>query len=287
MSSTRDLFRLVKFEHTLFALPFAFVGAIAAGAGWPSPQTVLLILGAMVGARTSAMALNRLIDLPLDAKNPRTSKWELPSGKVRKRDAWGLVFGGLVLLGFCARLLNPLDEDLPLALRLAPLAVALLALYPYTKRWGWWCHLWLGAVLACAPAGGWIAVAGGWGDALWWIVVGIMFWVAGFDILYSLQDLPFDKENNLKSIPVFWGETKAFVIARTFHAFALLGFVGFGGVVGWGIAWWLGCGIAGALLVYQHRIVGPRNLERLDAAFFAANGWLSIVLGVAAWLAAQ
>lgn len=279
MAPARDLLRLVKFEHTVFALPFAYLGALAAEGGWPTARTGWLILAAMVGARTAAMALNRLVDLPYDRKNPRTRGWELVTGRVKGGEAWLLVLGGAALLGWAAWLLNPL------ALALSPLALLLLAAYPYTKRWGWWCHLWLGATLAAAPLGGWVAVRGGLPPHLAWIGAGVTLWVAGFDTLYAMQDVKFDRQEGLHSLPALLGEERAFWWARVCHAGALAGFAGFGLALGWGAPWWAGLVVAGSLLVWQHTLVGPGRLERLNAAFFGANGWLSAALLVAAWAA--
>lgn len=263
----------------MFALPFAYVGAMAAADGWPAASVAWRILWAMVGARTAAMALNRLIDLELDRRNPRTAGRHLVTGDLSPGHAWVLVLAGVALLAWAA-------AGLPaLAMRLAPLAVFLLATYSYTKRWGWWCHLWLGAVLACAPAGGWVAVHGDLPLVLGWIALGVTLWVAGFDVLYAMQDMEFDRREGVRSIPALWGERAGFAWARALHLGAFLSFSAWGAALGWGAWWWAGLAVALALLVWQHRLVGPGRLERLNAAFFGANGWLSVALGAAAWAA--
>ncbi len=278
MSITSSMLRLVKFEHTIFALPFAFVGVIAGLRSFPDSKTSLLILGAMIGARTAAMGLNRIIDLPYDKKNPRTKKWELVTGEIKEKPVWILIFFSLIILGYCTKELSHL------AWQLSPIAILLLSIYPFTKRWGIFCHLWLGLTLSCAPAGGFIAVTNGWGDNLYMICLAVTFWVAGFDILYSMQDTSFDKKEGLYSIPSVYGKEKAFLISRIFHFFAAIFFFLFGKAFDWSQSWTIGCCLMTILLVWQHSIISPKNLKKINASFFSANGWISVLLLIAASL---
>ncbi len=278
MNLFSSMLRLVKFEHTIFALPFAFVGVIAGLRSLPDSKTTFLILGAMIGARTAAMGLNRIIDLPYDKKNPRTKEWELATGKVKEKSVWILVFCSLIILGYCTKELSTL------AWKLSPIAILLLSIYPFTKRWGAFCHIWLGLTLSCAPAGGFIAVTNGWGENLYLICLAITFWVAGFDILYSMQDISFDKREGLYSIPSIYGKRKAFLISRIFHFSAAVFFFLFGKAFDWNQNWLIGCFLMTALLIWQHSIISPKNLKKINASFFSANGWISVLLLIAACL---
>jgi len=272
MNSLLSILKLIKFEHTIFALPFAFVGLIAGLRDYPDTKTTYLILAAMIGARTAAMGLNRLIDYSYDKKNPRSKNWGLVTGAVKKRSVWILVFVGLMILGYSAKNLNELTWQL------APIAVLLLSIYPFTKRWGVFCHFWLGATLACAPAGGFIAATGGWGDNLYLICLAVTFWVAGFDILYSLQDIEFDKKMKLYSIPSIYGAEKALLSSRILHFLAAILFFLFGSAFDWSQGWTIACILMFFLLFWQHSIISANNIKRINAAFFSANGWISILL---------
>jgi len=273
-----DLLEMIKFSHTVFALPFALTGMVLAAGGVPSAGTVLWIVVAMVGARTAAMAWNRLADLHIDARNPRTAERHLPAGRVRRREAWVLVLGGVALLELAAWALNPL------CLRLSPLALAVIFLYPYTKRFTWLCHYLLGIALAAAPLGAWIAVTGSWSWRIVPLGVAVLVWVAGFDILYALQDLEFDRAEGLHSVPQRWGRGRALRAAARLHlvlvALLLLQIPLFG------LGWWYGLGVlaVAALLLYEHALVTPYDLSRLDAAFFTMNGVISVVVFVATLL---
>ncbi len=273
-----DLLEMIKFSHTVFALPFALTGMLLAADGVPSPGTVLWIVLAMVGARTAAMAWNRLADLRIDARNPRTAARHLPAGRVRRGEAWVLVLGGVALLELAAWALNPL------CLRLSPLALAVIFLYPYTKRFTWLCHYLLGIALAAAPLGAWIAVTGTWSWRIVPLGVAVLVWVAGFDILYALQDLEFDRAEGLHSVPQRWGRGRALRVAARLHlvlvALLLLQIPLFG------LGWWYGLGVlvVAALLLYEHALVTPYDLSRLDAAFFTMNGVISVVVFVATLL---
>jgi 4-hydroxybenzoate polyprenyltransferase len=264
----------VRIEHTVFALPFAYAGAFLAVGGWPGWADVAWITVAMTGARTLAMALNRLLDAELDARNPRTAGRELPSGALT---TWQVATLSVIALAVFLFAVFQLD---PVVRWLWPIPVAMFVAYPYLKRFTWLCHFWLGACLALAPVGAWLAVTG---EAPWeaWVLGGaVLLWVAGFDLFYSLYDLDHDRREGLHSWAVRFGESGVFAGARAFHAatVALLALVGWG--LGLGVVYWLGVAAVAALLLYEHAIVRPGDLRRLDAAFFTVNGVISIVFCV-------
>jgi 4-hydroxybenzoate polyprenyltransferase len=273
-SLPRRLASLVRIEHTVFALPFAYAGALLAVDGWPGWADMFWITVAMTGARTLAMALNRLVDAELDARNPRTASRELPSGALSRPQVAILSVVSLAVFLVAVFQLDP-------AVRwLWPIPIAMFFVYPYLKRFTWWSHVWLGACLGLAPVGAWLAVAG---DAPWeaWAVgAAVLLWVAGFDLFYSLFDLEHDRSQGLHSWAVRFGERGVFVGARAFHAGTLLLLVAAGIGLGLGVAYWLGVVAVGSLLVYEHSIVRPGDLRRLDAAFFTVNGVISAVFAV-------
>ena len=269
-ASLRDVGELIRFPHTVFALPFALIAALAAAGGVPPPATLGWIVLAMVGARTAAMAFNRIADARLDAANPRTAGRPLPTGRVTPALAWALVVTGSAALLVAAWRLNSL------CLALSPLALAWVLGYSYAKRFTALSHLWLGLGLGIAPAGAWIAVRGSLAGPPLVLAAAVAAWVAGFDTLYSLQDEAFDRASGLHSLPARLGVRRALVAARALHGAALVGFVAFAALVGAGWGLWLGVAAAGALLVWQHTLVAPGQLERLDTAFFTANGVLSV-----------
>ena len=266
----RDLVEALKLEHTLFALPFAYVGLWAAAGGHPAWSTAGWVTLAMVGARTAGMALNRLIDLPIDRLNPRTKNWPVPAGRVKPAALALLTAAAAAVFFFSAARLNPL------CLRLSPVAFGLMVLYPQLKRFTWACHFGLGLVLACAPVGGWLAVAGRWQAPLLPLFLGVLLWVAGFDILYALLDLDFDRRHGVYSIPQRFGFRKALWISRLCHTLSVLGFAGFGILSQLGAWFWAGWSLLAGLLVYEHLLVGPGRLERIDKVFFTVNGWISV-----------
>jgi 4-hydroxybenzoate polyprenyltransferase len=266
----RDVGELIRFSHTVFALPFAGIAALAAARGVPPLPLLGWILLAMVGARTAAMSFNRLADHAIDAINPRTADRPLPSGRVSRRAAWTLVAAGAAALVAAAWRLNPL------CFALSPLALAWVLAYSYTKRFTSLSHLWLGAGLGIAPVGAWAAVRGSLELAPLVLGAAVTGWVAGFDVLYSLQDEGFDRARGLHSLPERVGAAGAIRIARFLHAAAFAGLAAFAVLVGAGWGLWLGVAGAGALLVWQHTLVAPGRLERLDTAFFTANGILSV-----------
>ena len=262
--------RLVKFEHTVFALPFAYVGAFLAVGGVPTAHDLLWITVAMIGARSLAMGLNRLIDAGLDARNPRTARRELPTRLLSPAQV--LLFCAASLAVFLVAVYQ-LD---PLVHRLWPIPVAGFVIYPYLKRWTWLCHLWLGAVDGLAPVGAWAAITGSIPWEAWALGGAVALWVAGFDLFYSLLDVEIDRAQGLQSIAVRFGERGAFGAARAFHlgTVALLVAAGLGLDVG--VLYWLGVAAVAALLAYEHSLVRPGDLRRLDTAFFTMNGVISV-----------
>lgn len=267
----RRLASLVRIEHTVFALPFAYVGAFLAVDSWPGSANIIWVTAAMVGARTLAMAVNRLVDAEVDARNPRTASRELPSGSLSRIQVLGLCAAALVLFLIAVSQLDPVVRWL------WPIPVALFVVYPYLKRFTWLCHFWLGACLALAPIGAWLAVSGTSPWEAWAIGAAVLLWVAGFDLFYSLFDLEHDRRESLHSWATRFGEPGVFHGARVLHAGAVvsLAVAGFG--LGVGLFYWLGVAATAALLAYEHAIVRPGDLRRLDAAFFTLNGVISVV----------
>jgi len=269
---------LVKVEHTLFALPFAYVGALLAVDGVPRARDLLWITAAMVGARSLAMGLNRLIDAGLDAANPRTAGRELPSGLLRSWQVGLFCIGSLGLFLLAAFMLDPLVRWL------WPIPVLAFVVYPYLKRFTWLCHAWLGAIDGLAPVGAWVAIRGDLPWQAWALGGAVAVWVAGFDLFYSLLDVEVDRRLRLHSWATRFGERAVFGAARILHAatVGLLCVAGLGLPVG--LLYWVGVGVVAVLLVYEHAIVRPGDLRRLDAAFFTTNGvialaFLAFVLG--------
>lgn len=263
---------LVRFEQTVFALPFAWVGVLLAGRGLPDLGTFVWVSLAMVGARTAGMALNRLIDREIDARNPRTRDRALPAGRVSVRSVQLLAAGSLVLLVLSAARLNPL------CLALSPVAVALLVGYSYLKRLTWACHLGLGLVQACAPIGGWLAVSGRFEAAPLLLGLAIFLWVGGFDVLYACQDLEHDRAVGLYSLPARLGADGAFLVARAFHVMALGSLAFAGSLLGLGLPYFAGLGAIGAILVWEHSLLAPDDLSKMQQAFFVCNAMVSLVL---------
>jgi 4-hydroxybenzoate polyprenyltransferase len=287
LARLRVVLQMIKFEHTLFALPFAFMGMLLAAGGWPPWRTVGWIVAAMVGARSAAMGWNRLVDRRIDAANPRTAGRALPAGQVTPAFVAGFVAASAALLVVAAWQLNPL------ALALSPVALAVVLLYSYTKRFTWASHLVLGLALAGAPLGAWIAVRGDVAAPPLVLGAAVLLWVAGFDVLYALQDLDFDRRSGLFSVPARFGVRGSLWISALLHAAMLLllgwlpglyhspgppGPPGTQGSPGLGLAYWVGWAGCLALISYQHAVVRPGDLSRLDAAFFQANGALSVWL---------
>ncbi len=263
---------MIKVAHTVFALPFALMGAFLAAAGFPPAKTVFYIVLAMVGARSAAMGFNRLVDAGIDARNPRTRERAIPKGQVSKPMVVVFIFLSVLLLELSAAKLNPL------CLMLSPVLLLLLFSYSYTKRFTWASHVVLGMCLGAAPAAAWIAVRGDFDPRILAVCFAVLFWVAGFDILYALQDIDFDRREGLHSIPRYLGVGKSLWVARGFHfvmaGLLLLGYHGFR-MGGWFLAGW---GLCAAVLVYEHSILRENDLSRLNVAFFNLNGIVSIAL---------
>jgi len=262
---------LVKLEHTVFALPFAYVGAFLALDAVPSAGQIAWLTVAMVGARSFAMAVNRLVDAAIDARNPRTERRELPRGALAPSHVVLFCAGSLAVF-----LLAVFNLD-PVVRWLWPIPVAMFVVYPYLKRVTWLSHAWLGATLGLAPVGGWVAMIGELPLAAWLLGAAVAAWVAGFDVLYAIFDVEVDREQSLHSFPARFGVPAAFWAARALHVatVALLAWAGL--ELGGGGFYWLGVGAVAALLAYEHAIVSPGDLRRLNMAFFTLNGVISIV----------
>jgi 4-hydroxybenzoate polyprenyltransferase len=263
--------RLVKIEHTVFALPFAYIGAFLALDDVPSMRQIVWITIAMVGARSLAMGLNRLIDAEIDARNPRTAGRELPAGLLSRSQV--VVFCAVSFAVY----LVAVFQLAHIVRWLWPIPVIGFVVYPYLKRWTWLCHLWLGAVDGLAPVGGWVAVTGKLPWEAWALGGAVAFWVAGFDLFYSLFDVEIDRAEGLHSVATRFGVRGVFLVARVFHALTvvLLAAVGIGLHLGWW--YWLGVVAVALLLGCEHTLVRPGDLRRLDAAFFTVNGVISVV----------
>jgi len=265
---------MVKIEHTLFALPFALLGAFFAARGLPAFSQVGWILLAMVGARSAAMAFNRLVDLPFDAKNPRTAGRALPQKQLSKRFVAAFTVVSSAAFVWAAAMLNPL------ALKLSPIALAIILLYSYMKRFTWGTHFFLGLALACAPIGAWVAIRGTLTAVPLILGLAVVLWVAGFDIIYSCQDVVFDQAETLYSIPKRFGVKRALWISGLLHACMVILLALLFRKLGLGVLSLAGLGLVTILLAYEHSLVRPSDLSRVNAAFFTINGWISVLLFV-------
>ncbi len=270
----RTVLEMIKFEHSVFALPFALVGALLAaraGGALPTVRQILWIVVAMVGARSAAMTLNRLADIEYDRRNPRTAKRALPAGELSVGFAWMFTAISSAVLVLAAWQLNPL------ALKLSPLALAILFFYSYTKRFTAWSHFVLGFCLGISPAAAWIAIRGSLDWRMLILCAAVTLWVGGFDVLYACQDVEFDKAAGLFSIPRKLGISRALEIARGMHAVMVI-------LLAW-LAWsfhlawpaWVGIGVVAALLAYEHSLLKPNDLSKMNAAFFTVNGYISLL----------
>lgn len=264
---------MIKIEHTLFALPFAFLGAVLAAGGIPAWRQILWISVAMVGARSTAMAFNRIADKELDARNPRTSSRALPAGVISLGFVWAFTAISALVFLTAAAMLNRLT------LILAPVALASVLLYSYTKRWTLLSHLVLGWCLSIAPTGAWIAVRGAVDSPIPLLLsLVVLLWTAGFDVLYSCQDYEFDSRERLHSIPRYFGIARSLWIARAFHLQAFIALLALYWTTNLGPIALIGVISTGALLVYQHRLVRADDLSKMNAAFFTTNAFVSVIL---------
>jgi 4-hydroxybenzoate polyprenyltransferase len=268
----------VKLPHTLFALPFALLGVLAASLTVAvTIRTVALVVIAFSAARWAAMGFNRIADRAFDARNPRTMQRELPRGALTLGQAWGSVLVAAAIFVLAAGSLNRL------CLVLSPIALAWILAYSLAKRFTWWPHLWLGLSLAIAPVGGYLAVTGRWSDPAWplfAVAAAVATWVAGFDIFYALPDEGFDRSEGLRSAVVRLGESRAILLAKLLHAATIPALALFGYGMGFGLWYYAGLGAAAAILAYEHSLVRPGDLSRLDAAFFTMNGIMSVTVFV-------
>jgi 4-hydroxybenzoate polyprenyltransferase len=270
--------RMIKFSHSIFALPFAFTSAVLAASGIPTLEEILWITLAMVGGRSAAMGLNRIIDRRIDAMNPRTASRELPTGIVKVSEAFMFVLASLVLFVYSAYQLNPL------CLKLSPVAIFFFIFYPYTKRFTWLSHIVLGIAISGAPIGAWIAIKGEFNFEILPLALAVVFWLAGFDILYALQDYEFDRKAGLQSIPRRFGIRKSLWLSRGFHFLTWLLLILTGRVFALGILYYIGMAITAVLLLYEHSLVKEDDLSKLDIAFFNMNGYISITVFIFTFL---
>jgi 4-hydroxybenzoate polyprenyltransferase len=263
--------RMIKFSHSIFALPFALAAAAIAARTTTIHVTVVLgIVVAMVAARTAAMGWNRIIDRHIDAKNPRTETREIPSGKISLKVAWAATLLSIALFVGAAAYLGPL------CLKLSPLALFFLLGYSYTKRFTWLCHVFLGVAIAGGPAGAWIAVTSSFGATPGWLMLAVTTWIGGFDILYALSDMEYDRKAKLHSIPARFGIRTSLILSGLLHAVAFAALVMTGVAGDMGIYYLAGVGLIGGILIWEHSIVRPGDLSRLNMAFFTLNGYVSI-----------
>ncbi|KGP82618.1 UbiA-like polyprenyltransferase [Paenibacillus sp. UMB7766-LJ446] len=272
----RIFLEMIKIEHTLFALPFAFMGAILGSMvvndTFPTWMQIVWVLLAMIGARSAAFGLNRMIDQAIDKKNPRTAMRAIPAGLLKNGEVVIFIVLSFVLLFWASSNLNVLS------MQLLPIAVFMLVLYSYTKRFTWLCHIVLGMTIGLAPLGGWVAVTGTMDWTAVVLYVTIVFWTAGFDIIYACQDLEFDQGEGLHSIPSRFGLNKSLQIAKVFHVITAVGFLAL--LLMTDLSWWYGAGmlITYGILFYEHYIVSPNDMSRVQTAFFTMNSVLSLVV---------
>jgi 4-hydroxybenzoate polyprenyltransferase len=292
-SRIRTVLEMIKFEHSIFALPFALTAALLAartvhantgGPAWPTWQQIAWIIVAMIGARSFAMTINRIADLRYDAENPRTRNRALVTGALTVPFAWAFTICAAALLVVAAWRLNRL------ALELSPVALAVLSFYSYTKRFTSWSHIVLGFCLGISPAAAWIAIAGSLDPRMLILCAAVTLWVGGFDVLYACQDVDFDRRVDLFSIPKRFGVARSLIIARTMHVImiALLAWLAASFALPWPA--WIGIAVVAAMLVWEHSMVSANDLSRLNAAFFTINGYISVLFflfwGAAVWVSA-
>jgi 4-hydroxybenzoate polyprenyltransferase len=272
------MLEMIKFKHTVFAMPFALMGAFLAARGVPQFKVFFWVVIAMVGARTAAMTFNRIVDRRFDAANPRTAKRAIPAGEVTLKESWLMVVGASFLFFLACLQLNTT------ALIIAPFALSLTFIYSLTKRFTWLCHVVLGVALAFSPLGGWVAAAGTLAGYPWVLSLGVLFWVAGFDCVYASLDADFDRQAGLHSMPAAFGRKRAFGLAVLFHILAFVLFTLTGIQQHLGIVYFIGIALTGGALFYQHLIVNPRDLSRIQVSFFSMNGFIALTLFVVTWI---
>jgi len=276
MRKLKIFLEMIKFEHTLFALPFAYMGAVLGSVyvfdRLPTWSEIGWITLAMIGARTAAMGLNRIIDRAIDARNPRTENRAIPAGLLSSLEVWLFIVISFVLLFVATSNLDPLS------MKLLPIAVIFLVGYSYTKRFTWACHIILGLTIGLAPLGAWVAVTGQIDITVMVFYLAVALWTAGFDVLYACQDMEFDQKEGLHSIPARFGIVRALWIARVFHLLTATGLLSLIWLADLSWFYIIGMIIAYIILIYEHRLVSPNDLTRLNTAFFTMNGVLSVVL---------
>ncbi len=270
---------MIKFKLTVFALPFAFMGAWLGADGVPELAIFLWVILAMVGARTCAMGFNRIVDVKFDGDNPRTAERALPAGAIKMVEAWAFIIVFGLLFFYACYNLNILT------MQIAPLALALTLFYSYTKRFTWLCHVVLGVALGFSPLGGFVAVTGSLEQYPWVLSLAVLCWVTGFDIVYGCLDAAFDRTVGLNSMPARFGRKRAFRIAQVLHVLAFSLFALTGYFCQLHIYYYIGVGLAGSALLYQHYIVDPDDLSKIQVSFFTMNGVISVSLFGATWLA--
>jgi 4-hydroxybenzoate polyprenyltransferase len=274
LRSIGQTLEMIKWEHSIFALPFALTAAVLAANAWPRPLQLLWIIVCMVTARSAAMAFNRWADAGLDGANPRTAMRALPAGMLSRNFVAAFTVVSALLFLVAASQLNRLT------FLLSPLALAIVLFYSYTKRFTRWSHLFLGLALGAAPSAAWIAVRGSLDPRILVLTLAVMFWVAGFDVFYSCQDAEHDRQNGLWSVPATFGVKRAFLIARAMHIVMLGLLLWLVALFALGAVGWLGVALVAALLLYEHSIISPDDLSRMNAAFFTLNGIISILFFV-------
>lgn len=262
----------IMFEHTIFALPFAYLGLFLGAGGWPGWALFGWVTLAMIGARTAAMSLNRVIDAEIDAHNPRTAQRLVPTGQLSRRSVILVAGGGLILLLVAAWQINPL------CFILSPIAVVALVGYSYTKRFTWLCHFALGMTDAMAPAGGWLAADPNFTAPMLLLAFAVGIWIAGFDIIYACQDVEFDRQHGIQSIPARFGIPTALRIAQACHRLMVLALLGVGVLIDGGVLYGIGVVATAALLIYEHSLVSPDDMSHINVAFFTVNSWIASVL---------
>ncbi|UOD34108.1 UbiA family prenyltransferase [Deferribacteraceae bacterium V6Fe1] len=273
-----DFLKMIKIEHSVFALPFAFTSAVIAANGLPALDKVIWIIVAMVGARTGAMGLNRVIDAEIDRKNPRTANREIPAGKIKKSEAVLYIIISFIVYEFATLMLNNL------CFMLSPIPLAIFILYSYTKRFTALCHIVLGIALGLAPIGAWVAISGDINFGIVLMGIAVLFWVAGFDIIYALQDIDFDRQENLHSIPRYFGIENSLILSRVFHLIAFFVFVYLYKYFNMGYLYLTGIIICGIFMFYQHRLISKDDLSRVNIAFFNLNAYISLTVFVFTFL---